>query len=133
MRTRFLAPLITAMVFGLGVLGYLGSHAAQHAHHRSEFAAAEKQLKDMPLPAGVTVAGTTDTGSVRFSCPPDPDRRCLYTGADARAVGTTFDRLLRTSSDDCGTLPHGAAVVGSSDRSQVERRTTTISTMWAAT
>jgi hypothetical protein len=107
MRTRFLAPLITAMVLGLGVLGYLGVHAALRAHHRSEFAAAEKQLKAMPLPTGVTVAGRTATGSVRFSCPPDPDRRCLHAGANARAVGTMFDRLLRASSDDCGTLPHG--------------------------
>jgi hypothetical protein len=101
MRTRFLAPLITAMVLGLGVLGYLGVHAALKAHHHSLYAAAEKQLQAMPLPAGVTVAGSTNTGSVRFSCAPQPGRRCLHSEASVDVVGPMFDHLIHATSDDC--------------------------------
>jgi hypothetical protein len=103
MRTRFLTPLIAAIVLVVGVLGYLGVQA----HHRSVYAAAEKRLKAMPLPAGVTVAGTTAVGGVHFGCTPDPASRCLHTEAKAATVGPMFDWLLHATSDDCRTLPRG--------------------------
>jgi hypothetical protein len=103
MRTRFLTPLVAAVVVGLAVLGYLGIQA----HRRSEYVAAEKQLKAMPLPAGVTVAGTTAVGGVHFGCTPQPASRCLHAAASAGTVGPRFDRLLHATSDDCRTLPRG--------------------------
>jgi hypothetical protein len=103
MRTRFLAPLITAVALVFGVFGYLGVQA----HHRSVFRAAERQLNATQLPDGVTVAGTTAVGGVHFGCTPAPDTRCLHTEATASAVGPLFDRMLHATSDDCRTLPLG--------------------------
>jgi hypothetical protein len=107
MRTRFLTPLIMAIVLGLGVLGYLGVHAGLRAHHRSVYAAAEKQLQAIPLPAGVAVAGTTDTGGVRFGCSPEPATRCLHSEMRASAVGPLFDHMLHATSDDCRSSDGG--------------------------